>query len=242
MDATLTFVIVMTVIFLSTFLRATIGFGNALVAMPLLALTLGIQTATPLVALVSQFIAVIMLLEGWQHIDIKALWRLTLASAVGIPAGLVLLTEAPEYLVKGIMGIILIAFGLYNLFMPQLPILRWPGYAYGAGLIAGVLGGAYNTNGPPVIVYGMLSRWPPEQFRASLQGYFFVTGMLIVAGHGLKGLWTTEVLWMFGYSLPCVILATALGYRLSRVLHRQTFEKIIYVFLIFVGLLLLFEG
>ncbi len=50
MDAT---ALVLVVLFCSTFIRATFGFGDALVAMPLLAMVVGLKTATPLVALVA---------------------------------------------------------------------------------------------------------------------------------------------------------------------------------------------
>ena len=42
------------------------------------------------------------------------------------------------------------------------------------GFFAGILGGAYNTNGPPVVIYGSLRKWSPATFRATLQGYFFM--------------------------------------------------------------------
>ena len=40
------------------------------------------------------------------------------------------------------------------------------------GFTAGVLGGAYGINGPPLAIYGTLRRWSPEHFRAMLQAYF----------------------------------------------------------------------
>ena len=55
-------------------------------------------------------------------------------------------------------------------------------------------GGAYNTNGPPVVIYATLRRWPPSRFRATMQAYFLPSSLLIAAGHGLAGLWTRDVL------------------------------------------------
>ena len=42
---------ILSILFISTFIRSTLGFGDALLAMPLLTLIIGVQTATPLVAL-----------------------------------------------------------------------------------------------------------------------------------------------------------------------------------------------
>jgi hypothetical protein len=223
----------------STFVRGTLGFGNALLAMPLLALMLGIRVATPLVALSSFTIAMLMLLGNWRDVEFQSAWRLVLASFLGIPLGLWLLQGAPEALVKGLLGVVLVLFGLFNLTTLRLPRLTWKPAAFAFGFMAGVLGGAYNTNGPPIIIYGVLTRWTPEQMRATLQGYFLPAGILILAGHGLAGLWTPEVLRFYVLTLPPVVLALLAGSRLSRKLPPGRFDKLVYGALVFMGVLLI---
>jgi hypothetical protein len=241
MDAPVSLLLVLGIIFISTFIRGLSGFGNALIAMPLLTLIIGIQQATPLVGLASETIAVIMLAQNWQHVDVRAAWRLLLASLLGIPPGVLLVARAPEGLVTALLGIFLLLFGVYNLLNLRLPALRWPGLVYPVGFLSGILGGAYNTNGPPIIVYGMLARWPPEQFRATLQGYFLCSGVFIVLGHAWQGLWTAQVLWLYVYSLPPLLLAVVLGSRLHLMLPRQQFERLISVLLMMMGLVLIIE-
>ncbi len=224
---------------ISTFVRGTLGFGNALLAMPLLALMLGIRVATPLVALSSFTIAMLMLLGNWRDVELQSAWRLVLASFLGIPLGLWLLQGAPEALVKGLLGVVLVLFGLFNLTTLRLPRLTWKPAAFAFGFMAGVLGGAYNTNGPPIIIYGVLTRWTPEQMRATLQGYFLPAGILILAGHGLAGLWTPEVLRFYVLTLPLVVLALLAGSRLSRKLPPGRFDKLVYGSLVLMGVLLI---
>ena len=38
-------------------------------------------------------------------------------------------------------------------------------------------------NGPPLVVYGVLRRWQPAQFRATLQGYFLIASVVGMAGY-----------------------------------------------------------
>lgn len=82
---------VVLIAFVSTLVRATFGFGNALVAMPLLAVTVGIRVATPLVALMAFTISLIILVKDWCNVDLGASWRLIFFSLLGIPFGLFLL-------------------------------------------------------------------------------------------------------------------------------------------------------
>jgi len=229
---------ILSIIFLATFTRSALGFGDALIAMPLLALVLDMQTATPLVAFGASTIAITILLRQWRSVDIKAAWRLILSSLVGIPFGLLLLKAAPESTVKAILGVVLIGFGLYNLVKPNLPPLRSEKLAYVFGWVAGVLGGAYNTNGPPVVIYGTLQKWDPENFRATLQCYFLPTGLMILIGHGVAGLWTPTVLRLYVYSLPVIMLAIFVGGKLNKVMSGGQFNRVIYALLVVMGALL----
>ena len=237
MSLTTTILLALCILFVSTLVRSALGFGDALVAMPLLALVVGVKTATPVVAFAASTIAFVILLRSWRDVDVRATWRLVVSSLVGIPFGLLLLKYAPELYVKAVLGALLILYGLYNLLAPRLPSVEGDGLAYVFGFAAGVLGGAYNTNGPPVVIYGALRRWPPESFRATLQGCFVLTGLMILVGHGLAGLWTPLVLRLYLWSLPAILLAVFLGARLNRRIPRESFGRLVYAFLVAVGLL-----
>jgi uncharacterized membrane protein YfcA len=239
MDSPTLIMLVLTILFISTLTRSTFGFGDALIAMPLLSLFIDVQIATPLVQLIASVIAFIIVGQSWRNIDLRITWRLILSSALGIPVGLLLLKMAPEGVVIGLLAALLIGYGLYNLARPQLPQLANQRWAYGFGFVAGILGGAYNTNGPPVIIYGTLRKWSPERFRATLQGYFLPVGLVILLGHALGGLWTRQVWQLFGLSLPIVLAAIFLGARLNRRIPPNRFDRLIYAILVVLGVILL---
>ena len=232
--------IVVAILFVSTFIRSALGFGDALVAMPLLAMAVGVTTATPIVAFAASTIAITILLKDWREVDVRSTWRLVVSSLVGIPFGLVLLKFAPEFWVKIVLGVFLILYGIYNLLAPRLPTIENQRWSYLFGFVAGVLGGAYNANGPPVVIYGTLRRWPPEKFRATLQGCFVLTGLMIVAGHGIAELWTPLVLKLYLVALPAILVAVYLGEKLNRRIPREKFSRLVYVFLVVIGVLLFF--
>ena len=237
MSLTTTILLAVLILFVSTFVRSALGFGDALLAMPLLALLFGVRVATPLVAFAASTITLVILFRHWRSVDVRSTWRLVVASLAGIPFGLLLLKYAPEAYVKTALGVLLALYGIYGLVAPRLPVVRGERLAYAFGFVAGVLGGAYNTNGPPVVVYGALKGWPPEYFRATLQGCFVLTGLMILVGHGLAGLWTPQVLRLYAFSLPAIMLAIFAGERLNRRLPRETFSRVVYAFLVVMGAL-----
>jgi uncharacterized membrane protein YfcA len=182
-----------------------------------------------------------ILLCNWRSVRLASAWRLVLASLLGIPIGLLFLKGAYEGLVRTVLAFVIISFSLYSLIKPRLFTLTSEKSAFFFGFVAGILGGAYNTNGPPIVVYGTLRKWPAESFRATLQGYFFPTGLFILLGHGLGGLWTPRVLRFYLISLPVIFLAFIFGSKLNQSIPPGKFDRVVHVFLIAIGVMLLFK-
>jgi hypothetical protein len=230
--------LVLAVIFFSTLIRSTLGFGNALLAMPLLTLLIGVREASPLVALLGLVISLLMLLRGWEAVRWQEILVLLAASVPGILLGLVLLTAAPERIVQWILGLVLAGFGLYGILGTKLPEIDREWLGVPCGFLAGVLGGAYNANGPPIIIYGVFRRWDKDQFRASLQGFFLVSNLLIVIGHGISDLWTGRVLILFLAAVLPAAAAVYLGESIAARIPQDRFDRLIYGFLILMGLVM----
>ena len=219
----------------ATLISATFGFGSALFAMPLLTLLLGISTATPLFGLVGPTISGLILVRNWRLVDFASAWRLVGATLVGIPLGVWLFTQVPEAIVTRLLGGFLMGFGGYRLVNGRLLMLKSPHWAVPFGFIAGVLGGAYNTNGPPIVVYGEMRRWSPTQFRATLQSYFFPAGLSIMVSHALAGLWNARIFQLYGVSLPGILGAIAIGGWINQRLPTERFRAWLAVLLIALG-------
>ena len=83
--------------------------------MPLLSISLGVQVATPLIALLSITIAVAILVGDWRRVQWAVAWRLVASARAGIPIGLYFLTSFPETIVKSVLAILIIAFSTYCL-------------------------------------------------------------------------------------------------------------------------------
>jgi len=231
--------IILPIIFISTFTRSTVGFGDAMIAMPLLAMAVGINAATPLVGLIAVTISATILIKQWRNVHLKSVSMLIVSTLVGIPVGILLLKGVYDDVMKLILAIVIIIFSLYKIFKPKLFTLANDKFAYVFGLLAGILGGAYNTNGPPVVIYGSLRQWDPAKFRATLQGYFFPTGAMIALGHGIGGLWSRQVLVNYLICLPVVFVAILLGGRLNSKIPKGKFDNCVYACLVVLGIALL---
>ena len=234
-------ILVFLIILLSAFTRSTFGFGDALVSMPLLSLCVGLHVATPLTALMAITISTTILITEWRSVQLKSSAILILTMLIGIPFGLMLLKSVDEAILKTVLAVLLILFSLNRIYNPGLIKLNNDKFAPLFGFFAGIFGGALNTNGPLLAVYGTLRRWDPGTFRATMQGLLFPAGLMIAVGHGIGGLWTHEIWINYLWSLPAIFAGVYFGGRLNRRIPAGEFEKYIYMFLILLGIILLFE-
>lgn len=233
--------IVLTILFIATLIRSSLGFGEALVAVPLLALLVPIQVAVPLAVLVSITVAGVVVLQDWRHVHARSAGRLVLATLLGTPIGILTLTHAPETLIKATLGAVILGFAAYCLIHRRPGTLKDDRWAWGFGFIAGVLGGAYGINGPPLAVYGSLRGWSPAQFRATLQGYFLPASTAGLIGYWIAGLWVPQVTHLYLLALGPVMVAILIGRSINRRLRHGTFAVYVHLGLLITGLLLVLQ-
>jgi len=235
---------VLAVVFVATLIRSTFGFGEALVSVPLLALRVPVKTAAPLAVLVSITVAAIVVAQDHREIHFRSAGWLVLGSLAGIPLGLWMLAAADARVVKAVLALVIVSFALYALRSREPRELHGDHLAWllGCGLVAGVLGGAYGMNGPPLVIYGSLRRWSAAHFRATLQAYFLPASVVGMAGFWLAGLWKPDITRYYLYSLPATLAATILGRVLNRRLEGRSFLRYLYGGLVATGLALLAQA
>ncbi len=227
--------LILPIMFLAALTFGLTGFGSALIAMPLLVPLLGVEIAAPLFALLSLLLELVSLARYRRHLRFQAVWRLMLASLTAIPFGIALAQALPERVVLLVLGTVVAGYALYRLFKLPLPRLVNPNLAFGFGFVGGLLSGAYNTGGPPVVIYGSISRWNPAEFKSSLQGFFLVNSTVVVTLHILNRHMTPDVLQGVLAAIPFVLVGLWLGWQLERRINAHVFERLVLVVLVFIG-------
>jgi uncharacterized membrane protein YfcA len=236
--------LVMAIVFFATVIRSAFGFGEALIAVPLLVMCMPLQVAAPLAVLLSIAIAAVVVAQDWRHIHLRSAAGLLLATVFGIPIGLLVLTSGHQELVKAGLGILIMLFAVFSLAARNALRLEHEHRALLllSGFLAGILGGAYGMNGPPLVVYGSLRRWSPQHFRATLQAYFLPASMMGMIGYWRAGLWTSTVTHEFLLSVPVMLPAVFLGRAISHRFSGTAFLRYVYCGLFLLGVMLFVEA
>lgn len=241
---------------LGGFIQSASGFGSALVAMPLLMHAMDPREASPTMALLSLLVSSFVLWRNRQSLDFARARGLILASVPGIPIGIFLLKTLPARWIHIALGSMLVAFSLWSLFFQKKHSSIEPASSDVApidlaakrrgklaiwitGFSSGLLGGAYNTSGPPLVIYGSLQRLPPAEFKSVLSAYFICEGSILIVFQFATGLMTSAVAGNVLRLAPVMLLGIAGGFFVERVIPREHFARMVLVLLALLGIKLI---
>ena len=226
------------IFFCAGFLQGLTGFGSALIAIPLLSLLMDIKAAVPLCMLNGLALTLYLSVHLRFHLDTKKILPLLIGSLPGIVTGALLLSRLDSHLLRLAIGVLLIGFSLYRLYLraPSIQLPSWCGYL--AGFLTGAIGAALSAGGPPAIIYTTLTGWNKEEIRATLSGFFVISGFITVIVHALTGVSSLATLSCFSVTVPFVLAGTLCGSKMSGRFSQVTYLRLVHYLLLVMGVMM----
>jgi uncharacterized membrane protein YfcA len=218
------------------------GFGVGLVAMAFLPFIMTPATAVVLMTVYAVIFAVVLFVPLRRDCDLRAIVGLTVGSIVGSPAGVWILAVTPAEILSRLIGLMLVIVVVLELAGKFPRRLTAPGWGVGAGILAGLLGGAVGLPGPPTVLYAATQGWSPRTFKANLQAFFIVNQSVIVIGYWMTGLLTREVMRLTAAYLIPALAGILLGMSLFNRVDPVRFRRIVFALLFVSGVILLVRG
>jgi uncharacterized membrane protein YfcA len=238
-------------VFLALFLIAT--FAGALVAglsgfaFGLVAASIWLFILTPqeTAMLITGFGLAVHGYSVWKFrraVDWSKLWPCVAGAAIGVPAGVYVLTWASPAHIRAGVGVLLVGFSLYSLFRPALRPIAAGGKGADAavGFLNGVLAGITGLAAILVTIWCGLRGWPKEKQRAVFQPVAVAIFIMSALWLGAKGVVTAEIGWLFLLGLPALLAGTWLGMTLYGKLDEAMFRNVVLVLLLVSGIALVF--
>ena len=226
----------------ASFVFGLTGFGIGLVALSLLPFFVPLATVVPLITLYTAAFALVMTIQLRRDVMFSQLVSLLIGTVLVAPVGVWVLEAFPLPLLKRLIGLILmgvVAIEWCGAYPEKLSGRYW---GLCAGGLAGLLGGAFGTPGPPVILYAVAQGWSPRVMKAMLQAFFLVNQSVIVMNHWWAGLLTREVAWLAClYVVPSAI-GVAAGIHLFDRIDQVRFRRLTFALLFVLGLAMCMRG
>ena len=256
--------LLMLVMSAAAFAQALTGFGFAIVAVgalsaePWLVNSQLYPLITPLAATLGAVVGFLLLLPRREELVWSEIMPLLVPCTVFTPLGVWGATVvSPAVATKALAALILVfvaytALGMLGvesvpadcesefcdpLIDPQPPPLASPVAGYALGAMAGVFGGAFDVQGPPLVLYGNARGWSPTRFRDNVLSVVACNSLLVVALAQQAGTLRDFYYGYFGLtSLPGVLLGVWLGQRVAQAIDPVAFKQLVLLLCLGLGI------
>lgn len=217
--------------FLAASMQAATGFGYAVLAVPVYLMLLPAREAVQINILLSFMVMAVMTAGLWRHAPWKLIGRVSLGSVIGAPMGLYFLSQAPDRLVKAVVGVVLTGFLVFVIqrrrARPVQAHDRPPDrpFAEGmAGLVGGALGAGIGMPGPPLLVYFGLAGGGKDIVRPAIMAYLLIAfGGIALMNWGSVG-FGASVWPLCAWLAPSALAGCAAGGWVSRHINQKRFD------------------
>lgn len=238
----LTLVATAVIIAVASFVMGLSGFGIGLVALAFLPFVMSPVVAIVLTSLYAVVFSVVILAPLRREIEPRRLTQLLIGTVLGTPFGVWALSVLPASVITRLIGVVLVAITALEWWRLNPRRLTAKGWGYGAGVLAGVLGGAVGTPGPPVIVYAAAQDWTPRAVKANLLAFFIVNQAVILVGYWWANLIGADVLRLAVVLALPALVGVAAGIALFNRIDAPRFRQVVFGALFVSGLVLLLRG
>lgn len=237
------YILAAAIAFAAFFVRGFSGFGSALVLTPLVALIFDPRLAVAASAVLGASIGAGIAFQSRRHIDWPTLRRPLTAAIPAIVVGATLLARVDEQLLRKGLGIVIIFFGA-RLLLPLVRRMsartRWsPRIGYVAGGISGLIGGAFGTGGPPIVVYLENQIDERARLRASVLAILLIFDFTRIGSYTYTGILNRDALIASLAMLPAALIGAQVGARMHVRVSERVFRGALGAVLLGSGLLLL---
>ena len=234
--------LIWTAIMLAAVLRAFTGFGFALAAVPIFAQFLEPGQAVVLSSSLALGIGILTGRSFLRDAPMQTMMPSMIMALVGTVAGAALLLRMSPQDFQLWIGLSVIAACLVlNFYHPTQHEAR-PVAGGCAGMVSGLLNGAFAIPGPPMIVYVMATEDRPTQARAMLLTYLSFSSLLALLSYAGAGLVGMASLSMFLLAFPAMVIGDRVGTLLFRRFGTNLYRRVAALTLFVIGVATTFKA
>lgn len=223
------------------FISGLAGFGTALFSLGWWLIVLPTQEAVTVVVIMSLIGGIQGLYEIRKEIRLRRLARFSVPALVGIPLGVYSLVLINLFVLKLIIGLLMVLFGGFSVLRRQAVKLphSYPMIDIVVGFVSGILGGIAGLSGALPTMWTSLYDWKKHDRRAILQAFNMIILAVVFVFYFIAGMVTPAVLIASAIAFPFTLLGVQLGLYVYRRVNDEQFLLVIIWLILISGLVLI---
>lgn len=229
------------VVLITAFTQSVVGFGFALLTVPVLMQVIGLHEAVILASLIGTANNIYQYRNLRADSDAQQVKRFLGASFIGAPFGLVAFVYADQNILKVVLGVGVL-LGVLLLAKGQDMSNAHISLDWAMGVLSGFLLTSTSTNGPPLVFALQARKSPPHVFRSTLNMIFLISGIYGLFLFAAFGEIFQSDLFLALASLPSMVIGVNIGRKVRLRVHPDRFRVVVLVLLAFAGLSSMYAG
>ncbi len=229
------------IVFTAAALQRAVGFGFALLAVPLMAFVVPTKSAVIIVFLNGTVTCAWITLRLRHQIEWPITRRLGLGAIVGAPIGVIILSVISANTLRLVLGVTTCLAAIWIVVSSRLvkaePVVPHRSTTVAVGFASGVLNTSLATNGPPLVFELRRSGFHGDTFRATLSAVFLLSDLIGLPLLALAGLITPVDLGLAATSLVPCLAGIFVGSRITGRMDASHFAWAVDILLMVTGLL-----
>jgi len=232
--------------FLAALVVGSAGFAFAIVVTGIWLYVLPPATIVLLAAICATLLHAISVWRFRGQIEYRLLWPFVIGGVLGVPLGVMALQRLDPVWFRHLFGSFMIAYSLYMLMRPQLPVVRLAPLAAriadgAVGWVSGVMGGFALLHGTLPTIWCSLRGWDKRKARCIYQPYILITGVFIMLWVGFNvEIDKSQLAAPLLACLPAMALGLWLGMRVFDVISEELFRRLVLWLILVSGVTLQF--
>lgn len=229
------------IVFAAAVLQRVVGFGFALLAVPLMAFVVPTKSAVVIVFLNGTVTCAWLAMRLRRHIDWSTTRRLGVGAIAGAPIGVLILSLIAATTLRLVLGISTCLAAVWIIISSRLirpePVEPRRSTTMAMGFASGIINTSLATSGPPLVYELRRSGFSDDRFRATISAVFLISNLLGLPLLALAGLVTAfDVVLGVTSLLPCVA-GLVVGSRIGASMEPSHFAWAVDLLLLATGLL-----
>lgn len=229
-------------IFLGHLVSCVTGFGANVVALPLLALVVGIEPGKVAIVVLSTLLYGALTFRWWNRVQWKELGIIIAVTGVGLVLGMTFFEVLPPTASKIVLGIFVCLVGLQGLFKPGLLRIVPDWLARVLLFVGGVVHGAFTVGGPLMVIYCHRAIPEKQTFRSTLGAMWLLLNLGLVAGWAIRSDWPPGALKLTLIGIPFTAAGLVLGEIIHHRIQPKQFQMWVNALLIITGTMLALQA
>jgi uncharacterized membrane protein YfcA len=202
------------IVLVAAVLQRAVGFGDALLAVPLMTFLIPTKSAVVVAFLMGTATTAWLLLRFWPQVEWRTTRLLGAGTAIGAPVGVVILSVASAVALRVTLGVIVCIAAAWIIVSS-----RWlnrlaphrPSRTLAMGVASGVLSTSLATSGPPLVYELRRTGFVDDPFRGTISAAFMISSVIGLPLLAVAGLITAFDLTLAAASLVSCVIGIALG-------------------------------